>query len=84
MYLPGISPWVAWAIGICLSVAVLYQGVPRIMEPDPPHAFGLFLMSALLLVLITGLVRFATAAYLQGKFPALQSLISDLAARLPF
>ena len=80
----GISPWVAWTIGICLTVAALYQGVPRSMEPDPPHAFGLFLMSALLLVLISGLVRFATAAYLQGKFPALQSLISNLAARLPF
>jgi hypothetical protein len=80
----GISPWVAWAIGICLTVAALYQGVPRSMDPDPSHAFGLFLMSALLLVLVSGLVRFATAAYLQGKFPALQSLISDLAARLPF
>ena len=80
----GISPWVAWAIGICLTIAALYQGVPRMMAPDPSHAFGLYLMSALLLVLISGLVRFATAAYLQGKFPALQSLISDLAARLPF
>ena len=75
---PRISPWVAWAIGICLTVAVLYQGVPRIMEPDPSHAFGLYLMSALLLVLISGLVRYATAAYLQGKFPALQSVISNM------
>jgi hypothetical protein len=80
----GISPWVPWAIGICLTVAVLYQGVPRVMEPDPPHAFGLYLMSALLLVVISGLVRFATVRYLQGEFPALQSLISNLAARLPF
>ncbi len=79
-----ISPWVGWAIGICLTIAVLYQGVPRIMAPDPSHAFGLYLMTALLVVLVSGLVRFATAAYLQGKFPALQSLISDLAARLPF
>jgi hypothetical protein len=80
----GISPWVAWAIGICLTVAALYQGVPRIMAPDPSHAFGLYLMTALLVVLISGLVRFATAAYLQGKFPALQSLISGLAGQLPF
>jgi hypothetical protein len=79
-----ISPWVAWAIGICLAAAVLYHGVPRVMLPDPSHAFGLYLMIAVLLVLITGIVRFATAACLQGKFPALQSLISDLAARLPF
>jgi hypothetical protein len=80
----SISPWVAWAIGICLTVAALYQGVPRAMDPDPSHAFGLYLMTALLVVLISGLVRFATAAYLQGKFPALQSLISSLAERLPF
>ncbi len=81
---PGLSPWVAWAIGMSLTVAALYQGVPRMMAPDPPHAFGLYVMSALLLVLISGLVRFATATYLQGKFPALQSLITGLAARLPF
>ena len=80
---PGISPWLSWAIGIILSIAVLYHGVPRMMEPDPPHAFGLFFMSALLLALVTGLVRYATASYLQGKFAKLQVIISDLAARLP-
>ena len=79
-----ISPWVSWAIGISLAVGVLYQGVPRIMDPDRPHAFGLYLMTALLFVLISGLVHFAMAAYLQGKLPALQSLVSNLAARLPF
>jgi hypothetical protein len=79
-----VSPWVSWSIGISLSVAILYHGVPRMLEPDPPHAFGLFLMSSLLLVLISGLVRFATAAYLQGKFSKLQVIISDLAAHLPF
>ena len=62
--LPGISPWVTWSIGIILSMGVLYQGIPRIMEPDPPHAFGLYLMSSLLLFLITGLIRFLTAWYL--------------------
>jgi hypothetical protein len=80
---PGISPWLSWAIGIILSIAVLYHGVPRMMEPDPPHAFGLFFMSALLLALVTGLVRYATASFLEGKFPKLQVIISDLAARLP-
>lgn len=80
----GISPWVAWSIGVLLSIAVLYHGVPRMMEPDPSHAFGLYLMSALLLVLVTGLVRFVTGSYLQGKFPVLQNLMTDLAQRLPF
>jgi len=80
----GVYPWVGWSIGIILSVAVLYHGVPRMMEPDPSHAFGLYLMSALLLVMVTGLVRFVTAAYLLGKFPKLQPIVSDLASRLPF
>jgi hypothetical protein len=78
---------VAYSMGpfFLLRLLDVFSGIsPWVMAPDPPHAFGLYLMSALLLVLISGLVRFATAAYLQGKFPALQSLISDLAARLPF
>ncbi len=79
-----MSPWVTWTIGIVLSIGVLYQGIPRMMEPDPPHAFGLYLMSAVLLCLITGLERFVTAWYLQGKFVKLDSVISNLAARLPF
>jgi hypothetical protein len=81
---PGISPWVSWPIGILLSMGVLYHGLPRIMEPDPPHAFGLYLMTSILLVLTTGLVRFVTAYYLQGKFVRLHSVVSDLAKRLPF
>ena len=80
-----LAPWVVpWSIGISLSIAVLYHGVPRMMEPDPPNAFGLFLMSALLLALVTGLMRFVTAAYLRGEFSELQVIISNLAARLPF
>jgi hypothetical protein len=80
----GISPWVSWTIGIMLSIAVLYHGVPRMMEPDPSHAFGLFFMSALLLLLLTGMVRYVTGEYLQGKFPKLEVMVSDVAARLPF
>jgi hypothetical protein len=79
-----ISPWASWGIGIVLSIAVLYYGVPRMMEPDPPHAFGLYLMSSLLLLLITGILRYATAECLQGKFSKLQDLVTALAARLPF
>jgi hypothetical protein len=64
----GVPLWLSWPIGIVLSIAVLYHGVPRIMQPDPPHAFGLFLMSSLLLLLISGLARFVAICYLMGKF----------------
>src|ERR1035441_4788784 len=80
----GISPWVPWGVGIVLSIAVLYQGLPRVMEPDPSHAFGLYFMSAVLLVLVTGLTRFVTAGCLGGDFPKLLAIVSDIAARLPF
>lgn len=72
---PGVSLWVTWSIGIVLSIAVLYNGLPRMMEPDPPHAFGLFLMSSVLLTLVTGLVRFLTWWYLIGKFTKLEQMI---------
>ena len=62
-----ISPWVSWFIGILLSWAVLYHGVPKVMEPDPSHGFGLFLVTSIVLCLATGLTRLVTAWYLQGK-----------------
>jgi Yip1 domain len=71
---PIVSPWVSWSIGIMLSIGVLYQGVPRMMEPDPVHAFGLYLMSSLLLLLATGLLRFVTAWYLAGKFTKVHAI----------
>jgi uncharacterized membrane protein YecN with MAPEG domain len=80
----GVNPWVTWSIGILLSIAALYHGVPRMMEPDPAHAFGLYFMSALVMMLVTGLARFVTDAYLRGKFSKLDVLISHVAARLPF
>lgn len=81
---PSVYPWVTWSIGIVFSAMALYHGLPRMMEPDPSHAFGLFLMSSLVLLLITGLVRFVTWWYLTGKLAKLEAVISNLAARLPF
>jgi len=81
---PTFGPWMTWAIGIALCVSALYQGVPRVMAPDPPHAFGLYITTAVLLVIITGLARFLTAWYLQGRFAPVEELVSRLAAQLPF
>ena len=79
---PQLSPWVSWTVGILLSIGALYHGVPRMMEPDPSHAFGLFVISSVVLVLISGMVRFVTWWYLAGRFTGLESAISDLAPRL--
>lgn len=74
----GMSPWLTWTVGIFLSIAVLYSGVPIVMRPDPPHAFGLYLMSSIFILILTGLVRFVTAWYLKGKFTRLDAWISQL------
>jgi|SRR5579862_1056425 len=77
-----VSPWLSWAIGIFLALGALYHGVPQVMQPDPPQAFGLYLMTAVLMFSITGVMGFVAAWYLQGKFAKLDTLISALGARL--
>jgi len=81
---PSINLWMPWGIGIMLTIKTLYTGVPRVMQPDPPDAFGLYLMSALLLTMITALERFITAGCLGGSFKPVANFITDLASRLPF
>jgi hypothetical protein len=64
---PMVSPWVTWGIGIVLAMAIIYPGLPRVLQPDPTHAFGLYFMSALIIFLITGMERLFTGLYLQGR-----------------
>ena len=63
---------------LLLMMKILYLGVPRIMEPDPPHAFGLFVMSALLLTLTTAAERVVSIGYLAGKYQLLSEVINHL------
>ncbi len=65
--IPGMNPWVSFGVGIVLCVATLYYGLPCVLQPDPPNAFGLFLMSGLLLAMVSGLARLITLLILQGK-----------------
>ena len=64
---PMVSPWATWAIGIMLTVWILYQGIPRVMQPDPTHAFGLYLSAMIVVVLTSGLARLVTGLYLLGE-----------------
>ncbi len=81
---PAVSPWVTWGLGLMLSIMVLYHGIPVIMKPDPPHAFGLYLMSCLLMTFVTGLACFLTTWYVRGKFTRLDDAVSAIASYLPF
>lgn len=64
---PMINPWLCWALGIASTVWILYQGVPRVMQPDATHAFGLFLSAVIVQVLVSGTVRVLTVLFLLGK-----------------
>jgi hypothetical protein len=72
---PAVPPSLTWIIGIVLTLSVIYHGLPTVMRPDPAHAFGLYLMSSLLLVAVTGLARMLTAFYLEGNLIRLDALV---------
>jgi Yip1 domain len=71
--LPAMNPWVTLGIGLVLSLTVLYQGLPKLLNPDPPQAFGLYLMAGLVLVIVNALARVLTELVLtQGKLTLFQ------------
>lgn len=76
---PYVPWWLTWVVGIFLSISILYSGIPLVMRPDPPHALGLYLLTSMFLIIITGLPRFVTAWYLAGKFPKLDAWVSHIA-----
>ena len=79
----ALNPWIPWATGLVLTIAVLYHGLPCILKPDPPHAFGLFFMTSLTLAVINGLMRLVTTFYFAGLFPELEKFIMNLAGSTP-
>ena len=85
---PMMNPGVPWAIGIVLSIWIYYQGLPRVMKPDPSHAFELYVISSMVLVATTGLVCLLTALWLRGQVDFEHSYIGikvlHLLARLHF
>jgi len=64
---PVVNPWLSFAVGIILSQRALYSGIPQVVDPDPPNAFGLYLTSGLLLTMMAGLARFFTLLVLREK-----------------
>jgi len=75
--LPAMNLYVTWFIGIILSISILYNGLPRLLLPDPTHAFGLYMSSAIVLFMASGLVRLVTALYLTGNVDFSHSFIGN-------
>ena len=63
---PTLPPALSWTIGMALTTWVLYQGIPRVLERDPVHAFGNYLTAIFVLALTSGLVRVFTGMYVLG------------------
>jgi len=75
--LPSVNPWVTYGLGIGLTLVVLYHGIPRVMLPDPPQAFGLYIMGWLLLALTAGLGRFVVWWLQLGRFKELEDILTN-------
>jgi hypothetical protein len=82
--IPGISFWIPWGIGIFLSLKVLFYGLPRILQSDQSHALGLYFISSLFVVVLTGAEQFIFIRCLNGQAVPIENLVSGIAAKLPF
>src|SRR5665213_2129883 len=78
---PTISPWIPWGLGAAITVWILYQGIARVLQPLPVHAFGVYLSAAFIVVLISGLARLVTAMYVLGEINLQQSPLTRQIAR---
>lgn len=75
---PSLNVWVPWAVGIVLMVSVLYLGLPCLLRPDPPHAFGLYVMTSLTLVVVNAIMRLFIYFFHKGNFPKIEQLLNSL------
>ncbi len=80
---PALTLWAPWGVGLALTVAVLYHGLPCILRPDPPHAIGLYFLTSLTLIVTAGLVQLVYVFYVEGRFRGLEKIVNDLIAGMP-
>lgn len=64
---PQMNAWTSWALGIGMVIWILYQGIPRVLEPDPTHTFGIYLTAIIIMVLTSGVARIFATMFLQGE-----------------
>jgi hypothetical protein len=65
---PDMYLWLTWLLGITVMLGTLYHGLPRMMQPDPPSAMGLYVGSAAIVFLLMLGGRLLTGFYLAGDF----------------
>jgi hypothetical protein len=65
--LPGLNTWLCFGIGMFLSLAVLYLGIPNVMRPDPAKAMGIYLIISVMLIVLCGLAHFLAIQILHDR-----------------
>ena len=78
----SINPMVPWLLGMAGTVWILYQGVPRVMQTDPTHAFGIYVSTVFVVILASFLARMVPALYLLGYMDLQHSWLSHRLAPL--
>ena len=81
--IPELNVWAIWFLGIMFTMSTLYHGVPRIMQPDPPSAFGLYIASAFTILFFSFIGRLLTYWYLNNDSKLLNAGVARLAAWIP-
>jgi hypothetical protein len=65
--LPQINTWLCWAIGAMLGMRVLYHGVALWLQPEQTKGLGVFLVTLIYTLVLSGLVHFASIQVLHGR-----------------
>jgi hypothetical protein len=65
---PRINTWVCWGIAVFLSLRILYHGVAHWLKPEQTKGLGIFMICVIYIVILSGLVHFASIQVLKGRF----------------
>ncbi len=66
--IPAFNLWVGIGIGTVGCIYVLYHGISMTFLPEPTKAFGMYLVSVLILVILSVLVQLVGLMVIQGRF----------------
>lgn len=80
--IPQISLWLSWGVGVYFSLRIFNDGVRCLAKTDPGSATGLFLLSSLVIIALTGAQRFMLIQCLSGRGSSINNFIYDFAAKL--
>jgi hypothetical protein len=67
--MPGIDPWICWALGSVGIMLVLYQGIGWVLKPSPTKGFGIYFLNGLTLIVLSGVCQLIAQSFLTGKIP---------------